>query len=197
MAKSTKSTSKPTKPSPKPKPVPQPAPPNDFPRPPASVESVVDQIAKQKKVSLNIPEGDKPLGIAKDADGFPVKGKGTYVPTKSEKAKMLEELAARHNTTPEAIQELLKVDDPNLAMVDPNALEEAPKAAVSQHKGARTPVKLKADYWMKDDVKDQWPLPSNNRAVAGTVVHLPIADARLLIDAGKAERADPLPGEAR
>ncbi len=194
MAKSTKSAKKP---APKPKPAPQPAPPNDFPRPPASVESVVDQIAKAKKVSLNIPEGTVPLGRSKDADGFPTKAKGTYVPTKAEKQKMLEELAARHNTTPEAIQRELMVDDPNLAMVDPNALDEAPKPAVGIHSGARTPVKLKHDYWMKDDARDQWPHPANNRAVAGSVVSLPIADARSLIDAGKAERADPLPGEAR
>lgn len=47
------------------------------------------------------------------------------------------------------------------------------------------PVKLLRDYWPKE----------NERIEAGTVLDLPTADAKRLIEAGVAERADPLPGE--
>jgi hypothetical protein len=47
-----------------------------------------------------------------------------------------------------------------------------------------TPVTLLRDYW-----------PETERVVAGTKLHLPIAEAKRLIEAGVAERADPLPGE--
>lgn len=49
------------------------------------------------------------------------------------------------------------------------------------------PVKLMFDYWPDD---------SGNRAIAGTVVDLPISEAKRLLGEGKAERADPMPGEA-
>ena len=52
-------------------------------------------------------------------------------------------------------------------------------------KSKTTPVKLLRDYWPEE----------NNRVLAGEVVELPSAEARRLIDAGVAERADPLPGE--
>lgn len=52
-------------------------------------------------------------------------------------------------------------------------------------KDATTPVLLKYDYWLSED----------NRLKAGQVVELPIPAAKELIAAGKAERADPFPGE--
>ena len=46
------------------------------------------------------------------------------------------------------------------------------------------PVMLLRDYW-----------PETERVAAGTKIDLPSAEARRLIDAGVAGRADPLPGE--
>lgn len=50
---------------------------------------------------------------------------------------------------------------------------------------AKTPVKLLYDLW--DDNED--------RIAAGTIVSLPISEAKKLIASGKASRADPLPGD--
>lgn len=47
------------------------------------------------------------------------------------------------------------------------------------------PVKLLRDYWPVND----------ERQAAGVVVDLPVPEAKRLIEAGVAERADPLPGE--
>ena len=47
------------------------------------------------------------------------------------------------------------------------------------------PVKLIRDYWPEED----------KRIAAGTKLDMPTADAKRLIEAGVAERADPLPGE--
>ena len=47
------------------------------------------------------------------------------------------------------------------------------------------PVKLFYDYWLDEDT----------RLATGSVVSLPVAEAKALIAAGKAERADPMPGE--
>lgn len=47
------------------------------------------------------------------------------------------------------------------------------------------PVKLIYDYWPDPDT----------RRKAGEVIELPLTDAKALIAAGKAERADPMPGE--
>lgn len=49
------------------------------------------------------------------------------------------------------------------------------------------PVKLIYDVWLEED----------QRTPSGTVLDLPLDQARGLIDAGKAERADPLPGEPK
>lgn len=49
----------------------------------------------------------------------------------------------------------------------------------------KTPVKLLYDTWDAD----------GNRVAAGAVVELPIEAAKTLLREGKAERADPLPGE--
>jgi hypothetical protein len=48
------------------------------------------------------------------------------------------------------------------------------------------PVKLLYDTWLEADV----------RTLAGEVVYVDIATARRIIGEGKAERADPMPGEA-
>lgn len=47
-----------------------------------------------------------------------------------------------------------------------------------------TPITLLRDYW-----------PETERVKAGTKMDLPVAEAKRLIEAGVAERADPLPGE--
>ncbi|MDK1386814.1 hypothetical protein QN224_15495 [Sinorhizobium sp. 8-89] len=47
------------------------------------------------------------------------------------------------------------------------------------------PVRLVHDVWLND----------GERTPAGTVVFLSLAEAKALITNGKAERADPLPGE--
>ena len=47
------------------------------------------------------------------------------------------------------------------------------------------PVRLVYDVWFHDDV----------RTAAGAIVSLSLDEAKALIAAGKAERADPLPGE--
>jgi len=47
------------------------------------------------------------------------------------------------------------------------------------------PVKLFYDFWIKE----------GERAKAGTVIDLPTAQAKDMIKAGKAERADPMPGD--
>lgn len=47
------------------------------------------------------------------------------------------------------------------------------------------PIKLKRDTWVGEE-----------RIIAdGSIIEMPAKDARRLIDAGVAERADPLPGE--
>lgn len=51
--------------------------------------------------------------------------------------------------------------------------------------GVKTPVKLLYDTWDAD----------GNRVAAGAVVELPLDAAKQLLRDGKAERADPLPGE--
>lgn len=47
------------------------------------------------------------------------------------------------------------------------------------------PVRLVYDVWFRDD----------ERTPAGTIVPVSLDEAKALISAGKAERADPLPGE--
>lgn len=47
------------------------------------------------------------------------------------------------------------------------------------------PVKLIRDYWPEED----------KRIEAGATLDMPVADAKRLIAAGVAERADPMPGE--
>lgn len=65
-----------------------------------------------------------------------------------------------------------------------------PKAKVAKtepkpKQEAKTPVKLLYDRWDTDA----------ERVKAGTVVSLPLSEAKKLIASGKAERADPLPGD--
>ena len=48
-----------------------------------------------------------------------------------------------------------------------------------------TPVLMKYAYWPEEDV----------RVDAGQVIELPLSQAKALIAAGKAERADAFPGE--
>lgn len=53
-------------------------------------------------------------------------------------------------------------------------------------KGGSTPIRLMYDTWFKED----------ERTRAGSVVKVDVETAKRLIREGKAERADPLPGEA-
>ncbi|WP_373413707.1 hypothetical protein [Ensifer aridi] len=50
----------------------------------------------------------------------------------------------------------------------------------------KTPVKLLYDVWLDED----------KRTPAGTVIEATVSEAKALIASGKAERADPLPGDA-
>lgn len=56
---------------------------------------------------------------------------------------------------------------------------------MAEAKEKTTPVRLLYDMWTADE----------NRIKAGTVLDLPVSTAKQLISAGKAERADPLPGD--
>lgn len=56
---------------------------------------------------------------------------------------------------------------------------------MAEAKEKTTPIKLLYDMWADDE----------QRIKAGTVLDLPVSAAKQLIAAGKAERADPLPGE--
>ncbi len=143
-------------------------------------------------------EAKKPNKDASTATGKPAGAKAApaHVPTAAEKKRMLAELAERFGSTPEQVEAMLSVkqDEPfhnPKAKVDPKLEVEAFDPA----RDKTVPVRLKSDYWMFEHSHDQWPTPHDNRARAGQLVHLPIGEARRLIDAGKAERADPLPGE--
>jgi hypothetical protein len=57
------------------------------------------------------------------------------------------------------------------------------------------PVKILRDYWASEAARSEWPSPASNRIGAGRVVDLAVHEARRLIEAGVAERADPLPEE--
>lgn len=57
------------------------------------------------------------------------------------------------------------------------------------------PVKILRDYWASEAARSEWPSSASNRVVAGRVVELAVREARRLIEAGVAERADPLPEE--
>lgn len=48
-----------------------------------------------------------------------------------------------------------------------------------------TPIKMLYAYWPQEDV----------RVEAGQIIDLPLPQAKALIAAGKAERADPFPSE--
>ncbi len=56
---------------------------------------------------------------------------------------------------------------------------------MAEAKEKTTPVKLLYDVWAADD----------KRVARGTVLDLPVKAAKTLIRKGKAERADPLPGD--
>lgn len=79
---------------------------------------------------------------------------------------------------------------------DDSSASDAPKTSA---KAKTIPVLLKRDYWAGEDIKDQWmPAPEAgdpNRIPAGTVLNLDGKEARRLMQAGVAERADALPDE--
>ncbi|ANL02696.1 hypothetical protein EVC10_006 [Rhizobium phage RHph_Y25] len=56
---------------------------------------------------------------------------------------------------------------------------------MAEAKEKTTPIRLLYDMWAADE----------NRIKAGTVLDLPVSTAKQIISAGKAERADPLPGD--
>ncbi|VTZ61777.1 hypothetical protein [Sinorhizobium medicae] len=66
------------------------------------------------------------------------------------------------------------------------AAATAPEAAEAKGKVKKTPVKLLYDVWNE----------KGERVARGTVLKVPVEDAKRMIKDGKAERADPLPGDA-
>lgn len=56
---------------------------------------------------------------------------------------------------------------------------------MANEKPRLAPVKMLYAYWPAED----------ERVEAGQIVELPLEQAKALIAAGKAERADPMPGE--
>jgi hypothetical protein len=56
---------------------------------------------------------------------------------------------------------------------------------MAEAKEKTTPIRLLYDMWADEE----------KRIPAGTVLDVPVATAKQLIVAGKAERADPLPGD--
>ncbi|WP_104401825.1 hypothetical protein [Vibrio penaeicida] len=58
--------------------------------------------------------------------------------------------------------------------------------ATTPKEDTRTPIILRRDYWDE----------SGKRHSEGAQVNVSVTTAKALIQAGKAERADPLPGEA-
>lgn len=58
------------------------------------------------------------------------------------------------------------------------------KMAETKPKAGTVPVKLLYDFWTEEE-----------RIKKGTILDVPVKTAKELIDAGKAERADPLPEE--
>lgn len=170
-------------------------------KPAKSVDDLVSEIAARKGTSASEP------GSGAEAQR---KGNITKVPTADEKQRMLEQLAERFGTSPEQVEAMLAVQDSKaLASVNPAAKPDKPLATPQYKDGdPLVPLKLKSDYWLYPHSHEQWPVQpqldaegnpvegsGNNRATAGTTVHLPIPEAKRLLAAGKAERADPLPGE--
>lgn len=114
-------------------------------------------------------------------------------------------------------EEMAKVIDPSLVARTAPDLEqmrreamEAARAEVAAEMQAMKdaakaeeerlfPVMLKRDYWAFDHSRAYFPKspetgePISNRIPAGTKIPLPVAEARKLIAAGIAERADALP----
>jgi hypothetical protein len=78
--------------------------------------------------------------------------------------------------------ELQAAIDAALAAPKATKAEKATKAPKAE---AKTPIKLLYDTWFEEDV----------RTAAGKVVSVPVSEAKKLISLGKAERADPLPGD--
>lgn len=172
------------------------------PAPKKTVDDLVSEIEKRKGGS-NASAGSQEAVQRKSAV--------TAVPTADEKERMLAELAERFGVTPAQVEAMLKVQDEKaLAARDAAAKPDQKHVAPSFKAGDPTvPVKLKSDYWLYDHSHEIWPIPpaldaegkvvpntGDNRAKAGTKIDLPVPEARRLLDAGKAERADPLPGEA-
>lgn len=107
------------------------------------------------------------------------------------------------NQAPAALPEpptetiIMTAPQQQIAEVAPAAIEPAP-APEPIEAPKRFPVKILRGYWAKDDVRDQWPMDengqrNNRRIPVGTIMQLPIDEARRLMAAGVAERADALP----
>jgi hypothetical protein len=65
-------------------------------------------------------------------------------------------------------------------------MSDTTTAAPAAKAEKKTPVKLLYDVWADE----------GTRVPRGTVLELPVSAAKALIKDGKAERADPLPGDA-
>lgn len=73
-----------------------------------------------------------------------------------------------------------------LSEVDLDRKQQVARSPGRPKKVKTVPIRLLYDYWNKDGVR---------YGASETPVEMPLEDARFLLGEGKAERADPLPGD--
>ncbi|WP_085033933.1 hypothetical protein [Ensifer aridi] len=101
-----------------------------------------------------------------------------------ERAERVEAELLRQREAQEAAERQRLVDE-RARQEELDRIERERRAAESLA-AKKTPIRLLFDTWGEDEKRIQ----------AGTVREVPVSTAKELIAAGKAERADPLPGEA-
>lgn len=100
---------------------------------------------------------------------------------------------AEHNDAPEIVSQPSAPDVTPQVALRPVNMGPQPTTVPGESrneqpppsKGGNTPIRLMYDTWFKED----------ERTRAGAVVKVDVETAKRLIREGKAERADPLPGE--
>ncbi len=110
------------------------------------------------------------------------------VPSEPSREAMLAALAEKYGTTPQAVADMLGVN---------KGLPEArarPDTEPADPGGPRVPVLLNRDYWAPAYLGDV-NADGNRRVAAGAILHLPVVEAKRLIKAGVATRADAFPGD--
>jgi hypothetical protein len=98
---------------------------------------------------------------------------------KADEPKVIHE-PTRPDTTPQVAMEPKNMGPQPVTVPGETRNEQPP-----QPKGGDVPIRLKYDTWFKED----------QRTKAGAIVKTDLETAKRLIADGKAERADPLPGE--